>query len=79
MFAYVLIASMLALSVAAFTWTPWAAIPLLVLSGVWLAVNSTFEGPVLVTLVRDRHGITVADLVSVVAAAAGLVALVRAR
>ena len=76
-YAYVLVAAMLMLSVGAFIWTPWAVIPLVVLALVWLVVNSPFEGPTLVTLVRDRHGITAADLVSVMAVMLGAWAVVR--
>lgn len=77
--AYLLLAAMLACAALAMVTTAWAVVPLLLLAGVWLLVNSPFEGPVLVTLVRHRHGITAADLVSAVAVAVAVVALLIRR
>jgi hypothetical protein len=48
---------------------------LLVLSALWLSADRRFEGPVLFVF-SATHGLTLADLLSVVGAAVALVALV---
>jgi hypothetical protein len=49
---------------------------LLALSGIWLPSNSTLEGPILVPLSRS-HGVTLADLLSVVGAVVAGTVLIR--
>ena len=71
-----LILAMVAAGVLAFQ-SAWGGLVLLVLSGVWIGLDQGFEGPVLVTLVPRRHGITAADLVGVLAAVVALCSLTR--
>jgi hypothetical protein len=63
----------------AFTKTWWAAPVLILLSVLWLVLQMPFEGPVLVTLVRYRHGIVASDLVAVVGLLLAGAALIRPR
>ena len=70
-----LLMAMVVSGVLAFT-TVWAALVLLLLSGVWIGLDQGFEGPVLLTLVPRRHGVTAADLVGVLGAAVALWSLV---
>jgi hypothetical protein len=74
LYAYLLLAAMVAGALAG---SLWAVLALSLLGAVWLIVNAPFEGPVLVTLVPRRHGITTADLVSVAAFGLAVAALVR--
>jgi hypothetical protein len=77
LYAYLLLAAMAACAGGALGGSLWAVLGLFLLAWEWLIINAPFEGRVLVTLVPRRHGITVADLVSVAAVGLAIVALVR--
>lgn len=53
------------------------SVVLLLLCGAWVGVNQPFEGPVLVTVVRRKHGLTTADLVAVAGALVAIGALLN--
>ena len=55
-----------------------AAVALVLQAGVWLEVDSDFEGPHLISFSK-HHGLVVADLVAVVAVATAVVAWRRRR
>jgi hypothetical protein len=46
------------------TWRKWLAVGLVAAAVIWIFVNQSVEGPVLLTL-SPNHGITVADLLSI--------------
>ena len=69
-----LLSAMAVSGVLAFA-SPCAALVLLLLSGVWIGLDQGFEGPVLLTLVPRRHGITAADLVGVLGAGVAVCSL----
>ena len=53
-----------------------AAVLLLPVAAAWVLFNGPIEGPILLTLSTD-HGLTVSDLLAVVAVLVALVALLR--
>ena len=55
-----------------------AAVLLLPMAAAWVLFNGPLEGAVLLTLTRD-HGLTVSDLLAVVAVLVALVVLLRRR
>lgn len=70
------LAGLLLVTATALAGRRWAAVLVFPFAVAWILFNGPLEGPVLLTLTRE-HGVTVSDLLSLVALGVALVALAR--